>query len=146
GDAVDPGPVPLRTTFPGVALTIVDEDGDAVPPGEPGEIRVSSPHVAFGFWGTPSEGDRLPIDEGNGRRSIQLRDHARLHADGTLELLGRTDLRVKIHGQNVDLQAVERALDALPSVREAVVSAITISSGQPRLVAHVAIASTRFSP
>ena len=57
--------------------------------------------------------------------------------DGTLEHLGRADLRVKVHGQTVDPQTIEHALTALPGIREAVVSAVPGREGETRLVAHV---------
>lgn len=140
GEPVPAGPVLFRTVYPDQRLTIVDDEGRPVPLGEPGEIHVSSRHVALGYWGAPQPGDRPFVDEGDGCRSIRLHDRARLHAGGTLELLGRTDLRVKIHGQNVDVQAVERALEASPLVEQAVVSAVPGAGGHVRLVAHVVTA------
>jgi thioesterase domain-containing protein len=137
GESVDPGPIPFRRVYSCQTLRIVDEHGQDVPAGVPGEIHVSGSNVALGYWGHSRPGDPQFVREHDGRRSVQLRDRARVREDGAFELLGRSDLRVKIHGQSVDLQEVERELEALPMVREAAVSAVTARNGQPRLVAHI---------
>ncbi len=118
-------------------VTIVDDLGQPVEQGETGEIVVRGPAVAPGYWAEPDEAEqRLVIDE-NGVRSARTGDRGRFLPDGSLEHLGRADLRVKVHGQMVDPQAVEHALRALPDVEEAVVSAVPGRDGDLRLVAHV---------
>jgi acyl-coenzyme A synthetase/AMP-(fatty) acid ligase/thioesterase domain-containing protein len=137
GESIDFDPMSFWQLYPDQTIVIVDDAGHPVPAGGEGEIVVSGPNVALGYCGTPPP-DRRPFEEaGPGRRSIQLRDRARLHADGTLELVGRTDLVVKLHGQTVDLEAVERALVAVPGILEAVVSPVPSRAGGMRLVAHM---------
>jgi aryl carrier-like protein len=58
-------------------------------------------------------------------------------ADGRLEFLGRTDFLVKIRGYRIQLEEVEAALAALPTVRNAVVVAQSLLSGEKRLVAYI---------
>lgn len=50
-------------------------------------------------------------------------DIFRIERDGTITALGRTDRQVKIDGVRVELDVVERAIEAHPMVREAVVLA-----------------------
>ncbi len=69
-------------------------------------------------------------------RSVRTGDRGRFLLDGTLEHLGRADLRVKIRGQMVDPQEVEDALGLVPAVREAIVSSVT-GPDDVRLVAHI---------
>ena len=47
-------------------------------------------------------------------------DIVRVERNGTITALGRADRQVKIDGVRVELDAVERALEAHPMVREAV--------------------------
>ncbi len=129
------GPISFRRIMQEV--TILDDLGQPVEPGETGEIVVRGPAVAPGYWAEPDEAEqRLVIDE-NGVRSARTGDRGRFLPDGSLEHLGRADLRVKVHGQMVDPQAVEHALVSLPEVAEAVVSAVPGRDGNLRLIAHV---------
>ncbi|HEY3672158.1 MAG TPA: AMP-binding protein [Acidimicrobiia bacterium] len=131
--------VPVGRPFPGVHIDIIDEDGRPMPPGEPGEIRVTARRVAFGYWRQPAlTAERFSVGA-HGMRSVRTGDRGRLGADGTLEHLGRMDRRVKVHGQTVDLAEVEREVERLPDVRQAIVSAVPTDDGTQRVVAHVVV-------
>lgn len=129
---VPDGPVsvgkPLRP------IEILDDEGEPLPPGEVGII------TAVGDW-LPMvldlEGplDLAVLDLDRVRRA-PTGDLGRLLPDGTLELLGRADHRVKVRGQMVDPNRVEAALVGLDEVQDAVVSAVA-RDGTTALVAHV---------
>jgi acyl carrier protein len=139
--SVDPGERPKDgltafEPFPWQSVEVFSESGDPLPPGEIGEIVVRGNDIALGYWIEPEEGEQRFLPETGGVRSVRTGDRGRLLPDGRFEHLGRLDLRVKVHGQMVDLQAVEHALAELPAVREAVVSAVAGPRGT-RLVAHI---------
>ncbi len=83
--------------------------------------------------GTPIEGVRLQFGRGSrfrvtsaavgGSGSFSPADRGELDAAGELTLLGRAGRTVKIAGRRLDLAEVERALLALPGVRNACVVA-----------------------
>jgi acyl-coenzyme A synthetase/AMP-(fatty) acid ligase len=64
-------------------------------------------------------------------------DLGRMRADGCLHHLGRKDQQVKIRGNRVELAEIESALLALPTVKEAVVTARADHTGVTGLVAYV---------
>jgi hypothetical protein len=64
-------------------------------------------------------------------------DRVRLLADGTLEVLGRLDGQVKIHGYRIETAEVEAALEEHPALRAAVVRAFGTGTPDARLVAFV---------
>jgi acyl-CoA synthetase (AMP-forming)/AMP-acid ligase II/thioesterase domain-containing protein/acyl carrier protein len=137
GEQLVDGPIPLTRVFPWHSVDIVDQDGHPIPIGDTGEIVVRGPDIALGYWEDPEEEKQRFITLDGLERAVRTGDRGRLRPDGTLEHLGRVDLRVKVHGQMVDLQAVEQELAELPAVREAIVSAVSDADGDVRLVAHV---------
>jgi amino acid adenylation domain-containing protein len=115
---------------------ILDPDGQPSPIGVPGELHLAGIGLARGYLGLPEltaekfltwQGDRL----------YRTGDLARYRPDGQIELLGRLDFQVKIHGLRIELGEIEAALHGLPQVREAVVTAQPDHAGDKRLVAHV---------
>jgi acyl-coenzyme A synthetase/AMP-(fatty) acid ligase/thioesterase domain-containing protein/acyl carrier protein len=137
GEPIGDGPIPLRRVCPWLSVEIVDGAGRVVPAGEVGDIRVRGQEVSLGYWNDPEQTSRRFLAEPDGTRTVVTGDRGRFSSDGTLEHLGRADLRVKVHGQMVDPEEVEQALAALPSVREAVVSPVPAQAGDTTLVAHV---------
>lgn len=133
---IDASVLPFRTIFPGQRVAIVDEDGVDCPTGTAGEIVVTGEHVALKYWGGPDDVGRWT--DVDGVRTFRTRDRGRVLDDGSLEHLGRIDHRIKVHGQSVDVAAVERALTAISEVTEACVVAAPDRHGHPRLVAYVA--------
>ena len=96
-----------------------------------------SRYLAVGYWGDPARtAERFGGDCGGVRR-YRSGDLGRRRSDGALELLGRKDLLVKLHGAWVDLGAVEQALLELPGVRDAAVVVREAEGGRTELVAYL---------
>jgi acyl-CoA synthetase (AMP-forming)/AMP-acid ligase II/acyl carrier protein len=141
GSTIEPpdAPVPVGHPLPWVEVTIVDELGAPVPDGELGEILVTGRQVAFGYWNEPAlTAERFDVHP-DGRRTVHTGDRGRFRPDGMLEIAGRVDRRVKVHGQLVDLSQVEHEVKQLTGVRDAVVSAVPTDDGAHRVVAHVVV-------
>ncbi len=131
--------VPVGRLLPGVELRLLDETGNPVPPGEVGEMVVSSPTLTPGYWGEPEmTAAKFFDDPTSGRRFYRQGDLARWRPDGLLELAGRRDFQVKIRGYRVELGEVEAALEQVPAVHQALVIADTDAAGEKRLVAYLA--------
>jgi acyl-coenzyme A synthetase/AMP-(fatty) acid ligase len=64
-------------------------------------------------------------------------DRGRILPDGHLEILGRADFRVRIRGYNVELGAVEAAIEENVAVRACVVVSEGDEGEDKRLVAYV---------
>lgn len=104
--------------LPGVRLRLEPPAAGELPAGS-GELSCSHP---FGFAGYVAP-DGSPITDPHDPSSewFATRDLARLHDDGSLEVLGRSDHAVKRDGRLVMLSEVERALSRLPGVDRAAV-------------------------
>jgi len=134
-------PVPERIAIgralAGVSVGIVDETGTRLANGELGELVVSGPVLAEGYWNRPAlTAARFVTDPASGERMFRTGDLARTLADGQLVLAGRADDQVKIAGVRIELGEIERALLAHPSVRAAA-AARDESNGRARLVAGI---------
>jgi acyl-coenzyme A synthetase/AMP-(fatty) acid ligase/thioesterase domain-containing protein/acyl carrier protein len=115
--------VPLGYPLAGNDLAILGEDGEAVAPGEEGELVIRSPFVALGRWsgGALDPGD-FPSDPNDPAcRVLRTGDLVRLRADGLIDLVGRKDRQLKIRGQRVEPGELEAALRREPGVSDAAV-------------------------
>jgi acyl carrier protein len=72
-----------------------------------------------------------------GERLYRTGDLVRWRGEGQLEFVGRVDDQVKIRGFRVEPGEVEAALERLPGVRQAAVTARPDSRANLRLVAHL---------
>ncbi|AEF37839.1 long-chain fatty-acid CoA ligase [Mycolicibacter sinensis] len=93
--------------FPGVRLQVVDGEGNLLPAGETGRLRVSSPQAG----GSPDSW-------------VTTSDLAHLDADGYLYIDGRADDVIVRGGFKVAPDAVVRALRAHPAVLDAAVAGL----------------------
>jgi long-chain acyl-CoA synthetase len=107
-------PNSIGRAVPGVELRLVDEQGQAVEDGDPGEIYVRGDNVFSGYW---PDGDGGPDEDG----WFATGDVAYLDDDGDLFLVDRRKELILVSGFNVYPREVEDVLDRHPDVEEAAV-------------------------
>ncbi|MEV0666425.1 amino acid adenylation domain-containing protein [Actinomadura luteofluorescens] len=117
--------VPIGRPVTGVRLHLLDELGEPVPAGTPGELFIGGAQLAWGYRGRAGEtADRFVPDHLSGRpgdRLYRTGDRARRLPGGELEFLNRTDDQVKVRGVRTEPGEVEAALADHPRVRHAAV-------------------------
>jgi acyl-coenzyme A synthetase/AMP-(fatty) acid ligase/thioesterase domain-containing protein/acyl carrier protein len=134
-DPVPDGPLPIRM-LAWNHLTLTDDDGEPVAPGEAGRMVVVGGAPALGYWrDEAATAERFFVDD-QGRRGLRLDDVARLRDDGLVEFVGRWDDRVKVQGVLVHPAEVQRALIAIDTVAAGTVLARPTGDGDVRLVAY----------
>lgn len=101
---------------PGYAARIVDEHDRPVPNGEEGELIVSGPSAADGYWNQRTKTRRTFRGEWTYTGDTYIRDH-----DGYFRFRGRSDEMLKVSGIWVSPFEVEEALISHPTVLEAAV-------------------------
>jgi amino acid adenylation domain-containing protein len=131
--------VPVGYEVEDKEVFLIDEAGNKVEPGCIGEIAVRSPYLALGYWRNPELTHRkfLPDPEGADKRIYLTGDMGRIRQDGCLEYIGRKDFQVQIRGFRVETEAIDTALYAVDSVKQAVVAAREDEYGESRLIAYV---------
>ncbi|MGW0557639.1 class I adenylate-forming enzyme family protein [Streptomyces sp. NPDC002926] len=115
---VDPASGTLSVGVPGpdTLVRIIDETGEEVPFGEPGEIAVSGPQVVPGYWKLPdATAEAFPDGE------LRTGDIGFMDADGWLYVVDRKKDMINASGFKVWPREVEDVLYTHPAVREAAV-------------------------
>ncbi len=134
--------IPIGTPLSNTRAYVLTPDMTRVAPGETGELFLAGDGVTRGYWErTELTAERFLPDPFVGGRMYRTGDLARELADGNLEFLGRTDFQVKLRGHRIELGEIEAALEAFPSVRQAVVAAREDRPGDQRLVAYLVLAN-----
>ena len=129
--------VPAGYAAEDVELLLLDNDGNPVAAGSPGEIVVRSRYLSRGYWSRPelTRSTFLPDPEGGDRRLFRTGELGRLLPDGCLLHLGRCDFQITIRGYRVEPADVEAFFTGTGLVREAAVTAWLDSAGAQNLAA-----------
>lgn len=125
----------------GTQAYLLDDDGEPVPPGAPGQIHLAGRGLARGYRGRPGlTAERfVPNPFGPpGSRMYATGDKGRFRADGSLDFLGRIDQQLKIRGYRIEPGEIEARLHRIGGVAQAAVLPRTSPSGARKLIAHVA--------
>jgi long-chain acyl-CoA synthetase len=114
GDTPLPGSV--GRPVPGVELRLLDDRGNEVRPGDPGEVVVRGPNVFSGYWRQPeATADVLEEDGWFHTGDVGILD------DGNLYLVDRKKDLILVSGFNVYPREVEEVLYRHPKIAEAAV-------------------------
>ena len=100
---------------PSTEVTIRDDDGKALPTGEPGEICVRGPQVMQGYWQSPEATRQVLSTDG----WLQTGDIGAFDSDGFLRLLDRKKDMVNVSGFKAYPSEVEDVAMQCPGVLEA---------------------------
>lgn len=99
----------------GVSVRVVDESGDDVLVGDPGEVLVKGPNVFLGYWNDPDATRRVIDSDG----WLHTGDIATVDGQGYLYLVDRSKDLIIVSGFNVYPAEVEDVLMEHPAVAEA---------------------------
>ncbi|KOX03170.1 hypothetical protein ADK66_28550 [Micromonospora sp. NRRL B-16802] len=136
--AVEDDPLPLGRPIPGVEAAVVDHGAVVTGPGT-GELVVATPFQADGYLGDAAPGGRFfrRVTDSGERTWYRTGDLVRRAPDGRLTLIGRNDLQVKVRGVRVNVEEIERVIQAHEGVVEAVVVPLPDPGAGTRLHAVV---------
>ncbi|MGH3748885.1 MAG: AMP-binding protein, partial [Micromonosporaceae bacterium] len=131
-------------------VAVVDSGQVACPAGVEGEIWLSGPSVAAGYWNRPEQtaeifGARLAGELD--RRYLRTGDLGFLDPDGELVVTGRAKDLIVIRGRNVYPQDLEHLLESeIAGLRPGCVAAFSVERGDEERVVIAAEASAQFEP
>jgi long-chain acyl-CoA synthetase len=114
----------VGTPVLGFEIRILDDDGNALPRGEVGEIAGYGAGMMSGYHGRPEETAKLVWRDERGRTFIRSGDVGRLDADGFLSILDRKKDMIISGGFNVFPSDLEAVIAGHPAVADATVIGI----------------------
>jgi amino acid adenylation domain-containing protein len=124
--------VPIGHPIANTRLYVMSADLRLVPPGFAGELYIGGVALARGYVDAPAlTAERFvpdPFSREPGQRLYRTGDLVSFRSDGSVEYLGRLDQQVKVRGVRIELEEVEAAVEAHPSVA---CSAVTLRSAAP---------------
>ncbi|KAI8835767.1 hypothetical protein BJ741DRAFT_199573 [Chytriomyces cf. hyalinus JEL632] len=96
------------------------EGATPVAPGCVGELCISGPQVARGYFKNPSKTAEVFVEVTSGSKMYRTGDLVRLHPGNMIEILGRKDSQIKLHGFRIEVDEIVSAIlmdvDVLNSV------------------------------
>ena len=132
-----PRPGSVGKPLPEVEFRLIDEDGEDVELGDPGEIVVKGPNVFMGYWNRPDETERAFVDGW-----FRTGDIGVLDEEGYLYLVDRKRDLIIVSGFNVFPSEVERALLENSSVKDAAVVGVPHAYTGEAVKAYVVLDDT----
>lgn len=136
------GIVPIGDPFPGMTALVVDEQLRPVGPGEGGELIMTGPQLALGYWNDEDKTRAaFVVPPGQDETFYRTGDRVRRPKsdDEPLLFLGRLDSQIKLRGYRVELGEIEAVLreEAGLDVAIAVGWPPTASGGAEGVVAFI---------
>lgn len=113
-------------------VKIVDEEGRALPAGQPGEITIRNPAVMPGYWRNQEQTD-LALKDG----WLHTGDLGRQDEEGFLYFVDRKKDVIRRRGENISSQEVEDVIKRHPTVLDCAVIAVPSELGEDEVKAYV---------
>ena len=110
----------IGVPLPGVAVRLVDEEGEDALLGDEGEIWVRGPNVFKGYWNEPEATARVLTDDG----WLRTGDVAVADEDGYLYIVDRQKDLIIVSGFNVYPAEVEEVLASMPGIDQVAVAGV----------------------
>ncbi len=105
----------IGVPMPNTDITLLDDEGQPVPLGEPGEICIRGPQVMAGYWQRPDETAKVMTADGYFRSG----DVGVMDARGFFKIVDRKKDMILVSGFNVYPNEIEDVLSQHPGVLEA---------------------------
>lgn len=134
---------PIGRPISDLTVYLLDEHGNQVPNGQPGEMHIAGPGVALGYLHRPDLSSERFIEiqpampNGVPVRAYKSGDVAVRSPDGELFYRGRCDDQIKVRGYRIEPREIEAVLLRDEHVAACCVLPYDYGEGDVRLVAYV---------
>lgn len=107
--------LPMGKSMPNCEISLRDNGKVITDKNVVGEIFISSPALAIGYYHDKEKTDSVFFIE-NGKRTFQSGDLARYDENGNLCFVSRKDFQIKHMGRRIELGEIEAVCDKLPEI------------------------------
>jgi long-chain acyl-CoA synthetase len=104
----------IGVPIPGTYFKLLDDDGNEVPPGQPGEIAIKGPQVMAGYWQRPDETAKVMTPDGY----FKSGDIGTVDERGFFRIVDRKKDMILVSGFNVYPNEVEDVVSGMDGVME----------------------------
>ena len=104
----------IGVPIPGTWFKLLDDDGQEVAPGQPGEIAIKGPQVMAGYWQRPDETDKVMTPDGY----FKSGDVGIIDENGFFKIIDRKKDMVLVSGFNVYPNEIEEIVSTMDGVLE----------------------------
>ena len=112
--------IPIGKAFPNEEVFLLDDDTLVSTPDTPGEICVRGSALALGYFNAQEQTDAAfvqnPLKPYYPDKIYRTGDMGIYNASGEIIFCGRKDFQVKYLGHRIELEEIERAINALPEI------------------------------
>jgi amino acid adenylation domain-containing protein len=132
-------PITIGRPIANTQFHVLDSYGQTLPIGVPGELHIGGDGVAKGYFRQDDlTAEKFVADPfGLTPRLYRSGDIARRLPNGEIQLLGRSDLQIKLRGFRIELGEIEAALSRQAGLAAAAVVLREDTEGKPLLVGYV---------
>ncbi len=114
--------LPIGRPYENYRILLLNEDLTQTPPGGIGEICVSGPILALGYYGAPEKTAESfiqnPLNPNYRELIYRTGDLGSFREDGVLLFHGRMDRQIKHMGHRIELEEIEETARQIPGVSE----------------------------
>ena len=143
------GVQPVGWPMPHAQALVLTEGNRLCGVNEPGEVFIRTPFRSLGYINAAEENESrfVPNSFREDPADLLYRtgDRGCYRPDGSLELTGRIDNQVKVHGVRIEPEEIEEVLSAHPGVSKAAVVAREDEPGEKYLAAYV-VPDEKYAP
>lgn len=123
--------ISIGFAHPGAEMLLLDDERQEINrPDRIGEIYLRGANLFSGYWRDPEATNNAlipnPLNLPSGEKVFRTGDLAYKGLNKELYLVGRRDLQVKVRGNRVELEEVERRLRKHPAISQAAAIAINV--------------------
>ncbi|MBR2990452.1 MAG: non-ribosomal peptide synthetase, partial [Solobacterium sp.] len=119
---------PVGHAHGGYTVMVCDSDGNEVPDGTQGEVRIKG-DIACGYFKMPELTAETFEKQPDGTVLLHTHDIGYKDENGNLVLLNRDDWLVKINGMSVNPAEIDYAMSHIPGIRESAAKGFTDGNG-----------------
>ena len=135
--------LPIGDPLPQTQALVLSPNDRLCGIGETGQIVLRTPFRTLGYLHSqhqqPQSFVANPFRSDSRDLLYYTGDRGRYRLDGSLEILGRLDHQLKVHGVRIEPAEIEAALTDCPEIAEATVAAFDHPSADRSLVAYVVL-------